>query len=348
MSLLLNGQQCVSVRLVIPWTGVWLAECVVDVTEVALVPTSAVPVVLTIGDAVLTGTVDPSGGSTFKDTAVVRVVGGRGGWTKTVSRQHFFNPAGLLLSSLVYGATGALVGEAVVDASPEILGKNFVRVAGQASGVFQSKQWFVEPVTGSTIVSDWPALPFDPEGTVLDWDNAQLSANCATDKLLLPGTRLIDDRFNGVTYIVRDVEQTFSKDGAVARVWCGTGGSPLKNALSGLVNNLVNTTYLKVYKYRVILPITGIGFALQGITPGAPDLNPVIQYPGLLPTSIVPSAEVLIGFVGGDPSQPYLSAPWTVGLTGALADFATALTPATLIPNGIQLLAALAALQKLQ
>jgi len=343
--ILLNGARCLSARLLFPSRGVWMADVIVDPLDAALVPLVAQPAVLAIGTSILTCTVDPSASSSFGDNVAVRVVGGRNGWGKDVSRQQFFMPAGALTSTIIYSATAALVGEAVVDASPVVYGKQYVRVAGKASSIFGDRDWYVDPTTGIANVMTWPTLPLPADAQILNWDLTQLSGSIASESLILPGMVLVDSRFNGATYTVREVEMVFDKKGATALVWASES---LSDILRNTIRKAANTTYLAVYKYRVILPVPAIGFALQAITPGAPDLNPISQYPGLIPPGIVPSAEVLVGFVAGDPSQPYLAAPWTVGLTAALQDFATALNPGTLAANSAAFLAALATLQKAQ
>ncbi len=85
--------------------------------------------------------------------------------------------------------------------------------------------------------------------------------------------------------------------------------------MRSMVQELGGTAYLKTYKYRFVLPIGG-KLALQAITKGAPDLNPIDQWTGLSgitaslagQAALFPSTEIVVGFVGGDPTEPFLVA----------------------------------------
>lgn len=80
--------------------------------------------------------IDPSASGSFAKSAKVRVLGGGGGWGKTVLPLPFANPAGVL-STAVYSATAAEVLEVVVDVVPNLLGSTtYLRSAGPASSVF--------------------------------------------------------------------------------------------------------------------------------------------------------------------------------------------------------------------
>jgi hypothetical protein len=356
-----NGISATRIRLVIPYRGVWLAECELVYPDAKLAVLTG-PAVVVVGGMTLLGTIDPSASSSFLDRVTVRVVGGANGWSKTVSAQHF---AGVVLSSLVTLQTGAQVGERCVDPLPIAYGQNYIRMAGAASSVLEGRQWFVELTTGTTIVADWPPRPMSPDVQVLDWDNTQLRANLASDSLVTPGTILLDTRFNGKTYTVRDVEAVFSAEGSTITAWCGSEDKTrLASTLRGMVQAFAQTDALKFYVYRFVADTAG-GLALQGITPKAPDLNPIEQWGGMqgVVAKLTPGTQVVIGFAGGDLSQPFIAAyslltppleldlaggaaflvpaPWAAALQVALVAFATGLNITTLSGQAATLVTAL-------
>ena len=62
-TMLLNGLRAASVRLYMPWQGAWTADVDVDLSAVPVVPSGLV--VLKIGDAVLSGAIDPDASGKF-------------------------------------------------------------------------------------------------------------------------------------------------------------------------------------------------------------------------------------------------------------------------------------------
>lgn len=343
----LNGFRAIRVELHLTWLGAWVAnvELDLDVPEAqGAILSSETPAILIVGGTTLIGTIDPSGSSTFAGKASARVVGGRGGWSKIVEAPApFHNPAGILPSQLVYTAIGALVGEIVADPIPQNFGKNFVFQKGPASSVFGDRNWFVEPTTGVTIVGPWPSLP-NLLAAVLDWSPTEQRATLTSDNLVLPGTILADPRFGTSTYTVRDVTMTFTREtGSIAHAWCSDdAGSRLTGALKSAIQTFGGLKYYGFYKYRYILPMGG-ELALQAVTAGAPDIvlgDILAALPSSTPL-FTPGVEVIVGFLGGDPSQPFLASP--TELIMALQTFLLQppLTALTVTANAVALAAKL-------
>lgn len=366
----LNGIRALKVVLDIPWVGVWVANVELDAEVILpLVPMLAneTPAVLIVGDQTLIGTIDPKGSSTFGDKASARVVGGRNGWGKTVPALHFNNPGGALLSSLVIATTGVSVGEAAVDPSPILLGENYARIEGPASSVFGARDWFVDLTTGTAIVASWPTLPANPLTTsVLDFDMGDKRAVLSSDSIVLPGTILADTRFNGKTYTVRSTRQIFDGSGNSCEAWCGDAtGDRLVTVIGNIVSSFGALAGMKTYLYRFVSGPSEGKLILQGITPGAPDLNPIDQWTGVsgIQSRILPATEIVVGFAGGDVTQPFIvsysplgvplgvdiaggafplvPAPWATALVAALAAFASGLNPTTLAAQATALTTAL-------
>lgn len=340
----LNGLRAIGVRLLFAWSGVWSAEVTLDPDIVATAPTSG-PAILVAGGVTMKGTIDPRGSSTFATKAGAVVVGGQGGWDTSVPAQHFHNPGGTL-STLVYTATAALVQEIVSDPLPELWGEDVPRIEGPAKRVFRDRDWHVDPITGITLVAPWPPAVLDPTSTtILDWDPVTARASISADSLVLPGTVLVDSRFNGATYTIRDVEQVFDSSGSQVTAWCASSAvSRLTGTLVALVRDFAGTARLGTYRYRFVLPEDpSYGkLALQAITPAAPDLNPVAQWTGLsgIVSKIAPGTEIVVGFTADDPPTPYLVSfsPLTTPLQ---VDIAGGAAPVALAPGIVFFLGAL-------
>lgn len=324
----LNGIPALTVRLNIPWRGVWSAEVTLDAPEAAGAQTLAAvatPVTLIVGGTTLLGVIDPKGSATFDRTTTVRVVGGRGGWSKTVPAKHFNMSAGGLTTATVLSVTATEVLESVVDAAPKLLGVHYARAKGPASDVFAGRQWFVNPTTGVTLVADWPIGVLASDGLIQAFEPYEQRVTVGTDgSIVLPGTRLIDPRFNGATYTVRDVEQIFSATETVAHCHCAqVATSRLWDAFQTAAQAAADTGYLKTYRYRFAVAGPAGKLVLQAVTAGAPDLNPIEQWSGLSGSVDVhaPGTEIVVGFAEGDPSHPYVVAyaPTAVPLQIALA-----------------------------
>jgi hypothetical protein len=305
ITLSVNGLDAVSVRLWHPWTGAWSAEVDFDLEAVPKVPSGAV--VLKIGDAILSGTVDPDASGRFGEKARARIIGGAGGWHRNVPSRQFHNDAGVF-SAAVISATAAELGEKVVVTTPAHLGVDYERV-GPAPGsrVLAGQDWWISLAGVTTVGPRAPAV-MSPDVDVLTWDPHMQRAEFATDGILMPGTVLVDPRFGKAT--ARDVEQTFTKDGARGAAWCGTEAKPrIATLLSSLVREAGQTGVLKTYRYRVVAqnPLDG-RITLQAVSKaaGAPDsiaLPPWYGVPGLK-SLVTPGTEAAVVFLDGDPAQP--------------------------------------------
>jgi hypothetical protein len=319
--LLLNGLRVVRARIVQPYTGVPFYDLDLDPELIALAPTSG-PAALVIGTppdpvTTLTGVVDPLASGSFIATSRMRVVAGAGGWSQSVGAQHFHSDAGLL-STAIYSAVAATVLEKVADLIPTTFGTDYVLSAGPASRVFgEGVNWWVDPVTGLTSIGPRsPAIP-DPSLEILDWDPILKLATVSCDALVSPGTPLVDIRIGESPVIVRDVEQTFGPDGSRALCWCSTNAaSPLLAALRTMVREFSRSGYLCVRRYRVVSagpdPNTWLLQAVDRGTLGqASPMPDAISYRAWTGQSgstakLLPSSEVLVTFVDGEPTQPVI------------------------------------------
>lgn len=360
MTVLLNATKCRSCHILVPYVGAFVADLELDGDD----PIPTGKVTLKIGDETFPCTVDPRSTGSFVTRKKVRVVAGGGAWDSAVIPQQFH---GNVNSTQVYNQTAAAIGETVTDPSPIDYGTDWVRPGGAAMRVFGDRNWYVDPLTGVTQVSDWPATTQPSDLVIADYDPAGNTVMANSAMLIRPGTTLVDDRFNGASVIVRDVEQTFDEDGTSATLSCAAAPiSRLSSALTDMVREFAGSARLQTYLYRFAVPGSGTDLVLQAITPGAPDLNPISQWTGLYNATakVAPGVVIVVGFAGGDWSTPYIvsyspmgapaeidlagganylvPAPWAAALSAALVTFATGLTPITLPAQAAALVTALA------
>ena len=149
----LNGIPVTRAALVVPYTGIWHADVSLDRT----VEVSG-PQVLLIGTytwlATAVRAVD------FAGTRRLRLVGGQGGWRKTVPPELYVSPVGVPTTTVLADVAG-LVGEIPPVVDPTLqptVGTAFGRQGGLASLVLQQvcgDQWWMDP---SGVVQTAPRL----------------------------------------------------------------------------------------------------------------------------------------------------------------------------------------------
>lgn len=325
----LNGDRALSARVMIPWRGVPLIDVDVDPELVAswtatIAAAAAideagtpggVPAVLSIASLppiTITGVIDPKASGTFVAGAMVRVVGGSGGWSKSVGSQHWPTQ---VPAQLVYATTGARVLEKVTMLPPAAASvfDSFARAKGAAASVFAPEvDWWVDPLTGVTFVGPRPPAVPDPSLEILEWDPATKTAIVACDSLVLPGTPLADPRIGDVVVTVRDVDQLFGPGGTIATCRCSSEPvSRLMSAMTTMVRELAGVTHLRLRRYRFVTGTSKL--ALQAVdrdplTQSAaplPDLLAVNESSGMAGVTAIlpPSLEVTVGFLNGDPQR---------------------------------------------
>jgi hypothetical protein len=314
----LNGVRCLSVRLVTCWKGAWFADCDLDPDSTPVtsadVPSGKVTITIAPPGATaitLTGFVDPNAAGRMVSSVPVRVIGGYG-WAQSTAAQHFHSDGGVS-SITVEQATAAGVGETVVDASPALLGVDWVRTAGPASSVFADRDWYVD-TNGVTQVASRPTATPDPTVELLEWDPKHQHGTLAGDALVLPGTVITDPRFDG-PITVRDVAQTWDRNGTRVEIWCGASAAGrIISALTNMVRQLGQIATLKRYRYRIITQNSDGRLVLQalpnpdGSKTDAPDVNPVSVAPGMSGLSALYklSSECTLALVNGDPAQAFV------------------------------------------
>lgn len=303
-----------SLRMVTPQRGVWLADCQLDPAVVSLAPSSGRVTIVIAGPtgplATLTATVDPRGSGAFSSLYALRVLGGGGGWDKPVAKQFFASDGGVF-SPTVYSPTAALVGEVASVLVPRLIGaKSYTRFAGAASQILDREpSWWVDPTAGTTFVGPRPPAVPDPSLTLLFWDAATEVAHLTCDTLVLPGTPILDPRIGASPVTVCDVEQVFDERGSTVTAWCtsATPATQLASDLRAMVQQFSGVKFARGYLYRITSQAPDGRLALQAVdkAQGLPDMIPIAPWAGMagLSAKFTPGAMVRVSFPSGDPGQ---------------------------------------------
>lgn len=306
--------------------GVWIVDVEIAAQALLALPLPTGTVTLVLAGAPLVGTVDDDSSGTWGPTARVRVLGGGGGWSKPLPAQQWHADNGVL-STTVYQATGALVGETVLDEEPEVGAIDYVRAGDAptklptdpsrnipASAVFGDNPWWVD-VAGVTHVGPRPPAVADPSVVLRDYTAPEQKVTFHAQAILVPGTQLVDGRLGAAPVPVYDVEQLFDEHGSIGWAWTQPeAGSSIAGDLKAAALAWTRAVYLRIYRYRFVQD-TGPGpggppnrMALQAVTPtaGVPDLIPLAPWSGApgISAELAPSQEVLVLFENADPSAP--------------------------------------------
>jgi hypothetical protein len=165
-----NGKPFQSLELHVPQSGVWFADVRMLGDDVL-----SGQVTISIGDVTLSGTVSQLSGS-FGLQQVTRIVGGGGGWAKSLPAKHYHNDAGVK-RDLIASDAARLCGETLATTSfpSERVGTDYVRVAGPGSAAIDylaaGVSWWVgfdgltyvgTRTTRAAVSGEYEVLSYDP------------------------------------------------------------------------------------------------------------------------------------------------------------------------------------------
>ncbi len=312
MSLFLSGLAAAGMRFAAGWSGVWVADVdLLPSSSSDAVPTGIVTITTTQGLA-MSGMVDDERTHAFADRRRVRVLGGRGGWAKTVRAQHYHSDIGVRLQE-VATTTAAEVGETAVVLTPTTLGLDFVRHNGAASQIFADAgvDWWVG-LDGATRIGARPASPAPADLHVLEWNPSASTMRVTSDTIIEPGAIIADQRFG--TKTVRQVEIELRDYSFNGTVWVSDSApaagvvSELHAALSDIAEDATRAVYSRFHEY-IVDAMSGDRAECVAVSKKVPNLVPVSIWAGAsgYKASLRPGSRVLVGFRGGEPSKPFLA-----------------------------------------
>lgn len=178
-----SGQMVNGCNLAVPYYGCWRA----DITSPSVNPMTGTASLI-IGDLELKGTVVSA--AVFAGLQMAQLVGGFGGWRRSVSSQSYYNSSGLK-KSLILRDAASYVGENVSVSTDTNIGNSYVREAGPASRLLRmlaGPNWYIKP-DGVTRVSDRESEHITTPFQILKRNGSNKSLQVATEtyKNWLPG-----------------------------------------------------------------------------------------------------------------------------------------------------------------
>lgn len=171
----LNGNRLTTVALCIPLYGTWSADVVL--AESTMITTA---ITLVVGDLSLVGSVYRQ--ANFAGSRSARLIGGAGGWRKTIPAKPYRNPAGIR-ASMVIGDAAREVGESVTLDADRVIGIAYPRESAPASRVLRTLAgalWWVDP-SGMTHIGARPTGAISSDFTVIHWSGKTGSFEIATE-----------------------------------------------------------------------------------------------------------------------------------------------------------------------
>ena len=286
----------------VPTWGLWWADL-----EFAEDPEIAV-------DDVVSGSV---GGQDFLATVIAsgsdggsgygaRLVGGYGGWMRTIPAKPYRNDLGVSVATILGDAARAC-GE-VIDTSTVSarVGPHFSRREGGAYHTLNGLApagWYVD-FDGVTHIGLRPEVPYAGTEEVLDYSPTQRVLDLDVESVagLVPGAVLID------AFVASDVSYTLEGRSLQARLHMQ--GAPANRRVAALARILDALDPFRLYRgsfeYRLISQ-SGNRCDVQPVRAGLglPALEGVpVRFSPDVRAQMVSGAVVLVTFVDGDPSRP--------------------------------------------
>lgn len=299
-------------RIVLPWSGRWVADVELDAGLGAIEVGERVD--LRLDDLVLTGTVTRS--EQLGADRYASVTGGAG-WSRTVTATHRHASSALTRGAVIDSVARA-VGETVrLDpALDTALPPDWVRRAEPASAtierLFVGAPWWID-ADGTTRIGarstfDARAVDVVPGGQP---DRGWIMASTTDPRQILPGA-LVSASTLGAPWLVHGAHVDVSGPTYRATLYRSEDRDPaLLTSLRRLQAAIQPTAPLSLlYRYRVV-EMDGARVRLQVVrsATGLPDTLPIDLAPGApgVSAALAEGSTVLVSFIEGDASLPVVT-----------------------------------------
>ena len=306
-----NGLQVVSGSLLIPLVGTWTAD-----VQLATQQQLSGQVSVVIGNLTLLGTVYRS--DVYGQQVRARIVGGYGGWRKSIAPQGYGSSSGVSIAT-VLGDAASACGERV-NAPGGNVGDAYARcqfatsVAGdvlwQLMALGQIPAWYVAP-SGVTQTSPWPTSIVSTQFLVADQKPDEGIVVIATEDYVswLPGCQFSSPQLtSGETYTNVGAQYVWDGDGKFRfEILTGTSLDRVLGPIQQLVQKeLQPARFFGRYAYTISNPTsTTIDCSPVDTTLGLPDLQNVPLTSDSISQYTPPSGGAChIQFVDGQPTKP--------------------------------------------
>ena len=329
-AILFDGKRVISGTVTIPYYGTWTADLVF-----ALADSFPERGVLQIGDLQLFGTIVRE--ATFAGGRSARLVGGYGGWRKSISSSGYSHEAGIRKSTILKDAADAC-GERISVDRDDIIGTSWIREEAEAERTLHlltDNQWWIDG-SGVTQTKQRDTKAIASPFTVVSWSGGKGKFEIATESVSdwLPGRTFTAPNIDG-THSIGSSSISISDDGKLRIVVLNAQDKAdrLKEDIRKLIRSeIAPLTYCGIWEYTVFRADDRTIDATSN-DPRVPDVTNCPMAPGLLSERVVPVApftgdpglpnilnagrpiKALITFVNADPARPIC-----IGIRGGTAE----------------------------
>ncbi len=296
----LQGHAVTSCRISLPAWGVPFAD-----VEIAVAETLTGRVTLVLADLTFVGTV--LDGGIVQGRARYRIIGGAGGWGRTIAAKPYANDLGVKFSTLLTDAASAC-GETLGTVPAGTAGPAYVRASAAASTVLDdlfARGWYVD-LAGVTQIGARAVTTYAGGAPRTGPDPADSRIELAADAIatLIPGVTV-----DGTEAV--DVEHALEGGKLRTTLWGRreqrTGNRAAAALVAAIEHQTASHRYFAPWEYRVVSR-SGERLNLQVVraASGMPNLSSVHVRPGVAGLRARPKlgSLVVVAFVNGDASRP--------------------------------------------
>jgi len=298
-----NGVSASKMRATISASGApWVDATLVD--ELELERGAAVSV--TFADQTIAGVV--ASGGVFAGRSAYRIIGGKGGWFKSLpAGEPYADDLGVEVS-VVLGDAARSAGETLADLPSTRLGTRFARIAGPASRVLNElapRNWYVD-FAGVTRIGQRPVTTYSGDAPRTRVDKSIGVIELAAESLagLVPGV-IVDG-----SHPATDVEWALEGSRLTARVYAGHDGDRFLASQRRIFEALFpDIRYRGAFEFRVVTQ-AGEKLNLQPVrlASGFGDLAEVtVRCMAGVKAVHLPGSLVVVQFLEADPSRPVVT-----------------------------------------
>lgn len=305
--LALNGERVVTADVTVPRRGAFTAD--VSLAGAASISGN---VVLTLGKLRLKGTAFRQ--SPFGGARSVRIVGGFGGWRKSIRSRSYSHDAGVRLSSVI-GDAARDAGEKVAITTDRVIGTFYVREKAKAERVLHTLtdgDWWIDAEGVTRIGATRSSDPIKSAFTVVSWVGGRGRFEIATDAQedWLPGRTFSAPTITGVQTI-NAIQIHADNDGKVRTVVLSetsTAENRILDEVRAIIRaELPSLSYCAFWQYKIV-GVSGRKVDVAPLNPGGimPSISSVPPMPGTMAEVVTPTigATCIIAFLDGSPTNP--------------------------------------------